>query len=56
MESASQLNREVARRISAGQWPQLNLLEVDNACDQGPVLAEALRSRLAPGPRAAVVR
>lgn len=47
MESASQLNLEVARRISAGRWPHLNLLEIDNACDQGPQLSAALRGQLA---------
>jgi hypothetical protein len=47
MESASKLNREVARRISAGQWPHINLLEVDNACDQGIELKAALEGRLA---------
>jgi hypothetical protein len=47
METASILNRELARRIAAGQWPFLNLLEVDNACDQGAELYGALRGRLA---------
>jgi hypothetical protein len=47
METASLLNRELARRIAAGQWPYLNLLEVDNACDQGTELYAALRGRLA---------
>lgn len=47
MESASRLNREIAQRISAGQWPHLNLLEVDNACDQGPELKAALESQVA---------
>jgi hypothetical protein len=47
MESASKLNAEVARRISAGQWPHLNLLEVDNVCDQGAELNAALRGQLA---------
>jgi hypothetical protein len=47
MESASKLNRELTRRISAGQWPHLNLLEVDNACDQGLELKAALESQFA---------
>ena len=36
MESASKINSEIATRISSGRWPYINLLEVDNACDQRP--------------------
>jgi hypothetical protein len=47
MESASKLNSEIATRISSGRWPYINLLEVDNACDQGLELKAALTGHFA---------
>ena len=43
-ESKSQLNTEVAARISNGAWTgTLNFVEVNNVCDGGPALLAALR-------------
>lgn len=47
MERASQINRKVAEQISAGRFRHINLLEVDNACDEGPRLKAALDDHLA---------
>lgn len=47
MASASKINSEMATRISSGRWPYINLLEVDNACDQGLELKAALRDHFA---------
>jgi len=47
MESASKINSEIATTISSGRWPYINLLEVDNACDQGLELKAALKENFA---------
>jgi hypothetical protein len=42
-EAESQLNSELAKQVRAGRWPQLNFLEVNNVCDGGPQLLQAIR-------------
>jgi hypothetical protein len=44
MESASGINKQVSAAIMAGRWRYINLLEVDNVCDQGLELKTALES------------
>eukprot|EP01046_Picozoa_sp_COSAG06_P117883 COSAG06_NODE_64993_length_258_cov_0.641509_1_plen_86_part_11 len=41
-EAESQLNSELAKQVRAGRWPQLNFLEVNNVCDGGPQLLQAI--------------
>lgn len=44
-EARSGLNAKVADAVSAGRWRHINLLEVNNVCDGGPALFDALRKR-----------
>lgn len=45
-ESKAGVNQKLAQRIRRGEFPHINLLEVDNVCDgHGPELLNALRSR-----------
>eukprot|EP00929_Paragymnodinium_shiwhaense_P104693 TRINITY_DN6931_c0_g2_i1.p1 TRINITY_DN6931_c0_g2~~TRINITY_DN6931_c0_g2_i1.p1 ORF type:complete len:346 (-),score=56.42 TRINITY_DN6931_c0_g2_i1:456-1493(-) len=44
-EQKSGLNRAVASAIRSGRFPHINLLEVNNVCDGGPELLQALRAR-----------
>jgi hypothetical protein len=42
-EQESQLNVALAKEVLAGRWPQLGLIEVNNVCDGGPTLLNAIR-------------
>ena len=42
-ESESQLNLELAKQVRAKRWPSLNLLEVNNVCDNGMSLLKAIQ-------------
>ena len=42
-EQESQLNVALAKQVLVGRWPQLGLIEVNNVCDGGPALLEAIR-------------
>ena len=44
-EQRSKLNRMIAEHIENGSWEHINLLEVDNVCDGGPRMLEALQQR-----------
>lgn len=47
-ESKAAVNQKLAQKIRQGQFPHINLLEVDNVCDgHGLELLEALRGRFA---------
>jgi hypothetical protein len=43
-ELRSGLNSKLAEAVAAGRWSHVNLLEVNNVCDGGPALFDALRS------------
>jgi hypothetical protein len=42
-EQESQLNAALAKEVLAGRWPQLGLIEVNNVCNGGPALLDAIR-------------
>lgn len=42
-ELESQLNLELARQVRAGRWPVLGLIEINNVCDGGPELLDAIQ-------------
>lgn len=44
-ESKSGLNSKLAAKISSGTFKHINLLEVNNVCDHGPDILQALRGR-----------
>jgi len=44
-EASAEVNKKVADKIRAGEFPYVNMLEVDNVCDGGPDLLAALRER-----------
>lgn len=46
-ESASGVNKQLAAKIRQGAFKHMNLLEVDNVCDGGPALLQAMRDHAA---------
>jgi hypothetical protein len=47
-EERSGINKEVVDRINAGEFNHLNFLEVDNVCDHGLAIKQALQNRPVP--------
>eukprot|EP00933_Yihiella_yeosuensis_P032489 TRINITY_DN26088_c0_g1_i2.p1 TRINITY_DN26088_c0_g1~~TRINITY_DN26088_c0_g1_i2.p1 ORF type:complete len:223 (+),score=27.16 TRINITY_DN26088_c0_g1_i2:139-807(+) len=45
-ETRSQLNHQLISAVSAGHFPSINLLEVNNVCDGGLDLLKALRAKI----------
>ena len=45
-EARSQLNKLVTARVKAHAWEHVSFLEVNNVCDGGPELWEALKGML----------
>lgn len=52
-ESAAGVNQQLAARIRSGSFKHLNFVEVDNVCDSGPELLQALRAHVAAASAAA---
>lgn len=47
-EVNSGINQIIVAAVRSGRWSNINLLEVNNVCDEGPQLLEALRNNLRP--------
>lgn len=43
-ESRSQLNRLVTDKITSNAWEHVSFIEINNVCDGGPQLWEALKA------------
>jgi len=54
-ESNAGVNKKLAQRIQQGSFKHINILEVDNVCDGGQELLQALRSRAVAAPFDVVV-
>ena len=47
-EDRSGVNAGIADKISSGAWQRVNIVEVDNVCDGGRAMLDAVRQYNAP--------